>query len=86
MLNHLKWKASKINQFSITKKVYPGETALAFYTATNETNEPIIGKNHNYSQFLTVSHKSLTLNLISPPIPVKFKRLLRCVNLQFNPI
>ena len=29
-------------------KVYPGETALAFYTATNETNEPIIGKNHKF--------------------------------------
>ena len=31
------------------QKVYPGETALAFYTATNETNEPIIGKNHKCS-------------------------------------
>ena len=39
-----------MKSFSITKKVYPGETALAFYTATNETNEPIIGKNHNFSQ------------------------------------
>lgn len=31
----------KPQQFEI--KVVPGETALAFYTATNQTNEPIIG-------------------------------------------
>ena len=70
MMNYLKWKPSKtillatvkINQFSITKKVYPGETALAFYTATNETNEPIIGKNHNYCQKYLLE-KTIPLNL-----------------------
>jgi len=36
----LPWKFTPCQESII---VYPGETALAFYTATNETNEPIIG-------------------------------------------
>jgi len=36
----LPWKFTPCQESII---VYPGETALAFYTATNTTNEPIIG-------------------------------------------
>lgn len=34
---------SYCSRFTDCIKVYPGETALAFYTATNPTDRPIVG-------------------------------------------